>query len=185
MGITALLLKSNGALTTASVIFAAVTIALSALLIGYVVMTRNIGEITEVVPAEKDICIAPENTLEEETFILVENVDEEALAEAIAAPTLELSAIDFIDEEDEEDEAGVEVISVVWPERPLKNKIYRYNPNGQKFSVGDHVLVPTRDVASNKDIIRKATIAHANHKVDPDHLKYPLKNIIGIVKVKE
>lgn len=192
LGFVGLALKNNGALNTVSVIFAVITIILSAALIGYVIMTNNLSEkpvagitVMAEAAAVENTPVAEEHVMEEETIVLVDNVDEEALAEAIAEPTVELDAINFIDEEDEEDEAGVEVISVVWPERAHKSKIYRYNPSGQRFKVGDHVLVPTRDVASNKDIIRKATVAHANHKMDPEHLRYPLKNIIGIVKAKE
>ncbi|MBR6680445.1 MAG: hypothetical protein IKL59_04210 [Clostridia bacterium] len=118
----------------------------------------------------------------EEPIILVDNVDEEALAEAINTPTTELEDINFVDEIDEEVDEGVEVIGVVWPEKATKNKIYRYDPNGETVEDGDIVLVPSRDVAKNKDIIRKATVAHGNHRVDPDTLKHPLKKIIGIVQ---
>ena len=99
----------------------------------------------------------------------------------MAAPDLELSEIEFVDEVDEENEAGVEVIGVVWPEHKHKNKIYRYDPNGEILEDGDIVLIPSRDVHSNKDIIRKAAVAHGNHRVDPEMLKHPLKKIIGIV----
>ena len=82
---------------------------------------------------------------------------------------------------DEETEEGVEVIGVVWPEHKHKNKIYRYDPNGEILEDGDVVLIPSRDVHSNRDIIRKAAVAHGNHRVDPEMLKHPLKKIIGIV----
>ena len=132
---------------------------------------------------------AEESEEVEEVILVSENVDEEAVAEAMAAPDVELSKIDFVDEIDEEyasteEKPGVEVIGVVWPERPHKNKIYRYDPNGEDIHDGDVVLVPSRDVASNKDVIRKAAVAHGNHTVDPETLKYPLKKIIGVVKHK-
>ena len=121
---------------------------------------------------------------EEETLLLVEDVDEEKLAADIALPVVSLSEIDYQEDDDEEEEEGVEVIGVVWPERAKNNKVYRYDPNGERVTNGDIVLVPSRDIAQNKDIIRKATVAHGNHKVDPEHIKHPLKKIIGIVKRK-
>ena len=33
-------------------------------------------------------------------------------------------------------------------------------------------------------MIRKATVEHGNHKVPEDHLKSPLKKIIGVFKRK-
>ena len=39
---------------------------------------------------------------------------------------------------------AIEVVGVVWPERRKNNKVYRYDPNGEQFSEGDMVLVPTR-----------------------------------------
>ena len=36
----------------------------------------------------------------------------------------------------------------------------------------------------NKSVIRKAAVAHANHRVDPDHIKKPLKQIIAVIKRK-
>jgi hypothetical protein len=108
----------------------------------------------------------------------------EAVAEAVATRSWSLSEIDFEAVEDEEVEDGVEVVGVVWPEREKKNKVYRYDPNGEKVTQGDIVLVPSRDEAQSRDIVRKATVAYGNHKVDPEVLKHPLKKIIGIVKRK-
>ena len=123
-----------------------------------------------------------------ETVELIEAVDapEEELAEAMAAPDVELSEIEYEDEIDESYEGaeGVEVIGVVWPEREHKNKIYRYDPNGQTLDDGDVVLVPTRDAARDKIVIRKAAVAHGNHVVDPQILKHPLKKILGVVRHK-
>jgi hypothetical protein len=120
-----------------------------------------------------------------EPEIIAENVDEEALAEALEAPDVELEEIEFEEIEEEiVEEGGVEVIGVVWPERAHKNKIYRYDPDGAEVSDGDIVLVPSRDVHRNKDIIRKAAVAHGNHRVEAESIKNPLKKIIGIVKRK-
>ena len=107
----------------------------------------------------------------------------------IEDPVLNIEDIDYIDEIDEsyeesKDAPGVEVIGVVWPEKPHGNKIYRYDPNGETVEYGDQVLVPSKDKASNKDIIRQAAVAHGNHLVDPQTLKYPLKKIIKVVKRK-
>ncbi|MBO5212714.1 MAG: hypothetical protein J6B60_04150 [Clostridia bacterium] len=124
-----------------------------------------------------------------ETVVISDDEDIVAVEEALASPTVELSEIDFVDEVDEvyegtDENPGVEVIGVVWPERKNKNKIYRYDPNGEILENGDIVLVPTKDVAQNKEVVRKATVAHANHKIDPNNLKHPLKKIIGVVKRK-
>jgi hypothetical protein len=129
--------------------------------------------------------IIEEDGMEEETVILMErDVDEEALAEAIASPSISLEKIDYDMDDDEDADEGVEVVGVVWPERPTHNKVYRYDPNGERVTNGDIVLVPSRDAARGRDIIRKATVAHGNHKIDPDNLKHPLKKVIGIVKRK-
>ena len=125
----------------------------------------------------------------EEPVIIEENVDAEELEEALATPDVILSEIDYVEDDDEdyeetEDEPGVEVVGVVWPERAHKNKVYRYDPNGEKLTNGDVVLVPSRDAGRGRDIIRKAAVAHGNHKVDPEHIHRPLKKIIGVVKRK-
>ena len=116
-------------------------------------------------------------------------VNEQDIEDALAAPTVELEDIDFVDEVDEvyvetEDKPGVEVIGVVWPEHAKKNKIYRYDPNGEILHDGDIVLVPTRDAYRGRDIVRKASVAHGNHKVDPQLIHHPLKKIITVVKRK-
>ena len=137
----------------------------------------------------------PEEILEiecsdiEEAIILTNDVDVEAVAEAIATPDVVLSDIEYeMDDDDDfaaaEDEPGVEVIGVVWPEREHKNKVYRYDPNGEQLQAGDVVLVPSRDAAKERDIIRKAAVAHPNHRVEPEHIVHPLKKIIGVVKRK-
>ena len=125
-----------------------------------------------------------ESSSEEEAVIIVDDASQEDIAEAMATPDVPLSNIDYVMDDDEELDEGVEVIGVVWPERPKGNKVYRYDPNGEQVDQGDVVLVPSRDAAKNKDTIRKATVAHGNHKIDPDSLHHPLKKIIGIVKKK-
>ena len=120
-------------------------------------------------------------------IILDTNADIEAVAEAIATPDVVLSEIEFVPDDDDDfavadDEPGVEVVGVVWPERPHKNKVYRYDPNGETLNEGDVVLVPTRDAEKDREVIRKAAVAHENHRVAPEHIKHPLKKIIGIVK---
>ena len=130
----------------------------------------------------------PEEIIEE-TVILDENASPEDIAEALAQPDIELSKIEFEPDDDDEyavspEDPGVEVIGVVWPERAHKNKVYRYDPNGEELHEGDMVLVPTRDAARDREVIRKAAVAHANHRVDPEHIKHPLKKIIGVIKRK-
>ena len=80
------------------------------------------------------------------------------------------------------EEPGIEVIGVVWPERDKHNKVYRYDPNGEILEKGDIVLAPTFDVAKGRDVIRKVAVAHGNHRVEPDHIKHPLKKIVAVVK---
>ena len=121
---------------------------------------------------------------EEEPIIVAENVDEEALEEALEAPDIILEEVEYVEPVEEEDDDGVEVIGVVWPEHAHRNKVYRYDPDGTTVHDGDIVLVPSHDKHKHKDIIRKAAVAHGNHKVAPESIKHPLKKIIGIVKRK-
>ena len=130
-----------------------------------------------------------EETPIEETIILSNDVSTEEIVEALAQPDIVLSEIEYVEDDDAEfevaeDEPGVEVIGVVWPERAHKNKVYRYDPNGEELQKGDIVLVPTRDAARDRNVIRKAAVAHENHRVDPEHIKHPLKKIIGVIKRK-
>lgn len=121
----------------------------------------------------------------EEEIVILAEVEEEKIDEALHTADISLDEIDYVDDEViEEAEEGVEVISVVWPEKEKKNKLYRYDPNGEQVHDGDIVLVPSRDNAQNRDIIRKAAVAHGNHRVDPEMLHHPLKKIIAIVKRK-
>ena len=132
-----------------------------------------------------------EEPVEEEPVIeepvILENVDEEELAEAMEQPDIDLAEIEFVPDDDDQfevppEQSGIEVIGVVWPERKKSNKVYRYDPNGEILEEGDLVLVPTRDVSTGKDVIRKVAVAHGNHFVDPEHIKHPLKKIIAVIK---
>ena len=126
---------------------------------------------------------------DEEAVILSDDVDIDEVTEALAQPDVVLANIEYEDNDDADfavadNEPGVEVVGVVWPEKAHKNKVYRYDPNGEDLHEGDTVLVPTRDAAKDKDVIRKAAVAHGNHRVDPEHIKHPLKKIIGVIKRK-
>ncbi len=143
----------------------------------------------EVREHQATVEVVHDDVIEEVTIFDTESVDSEAISEMIETPTPSLEEIDFVDTEDEEfieteSHPGVDVIGVVWPDKPKRNKVYRYDPDGEKVSVGDIVLVPTRDVASSKEVIRKAAVAHENHKVDPDTLLFPLKKIVGVLRRK-
>jgi len=121
--------------------------------------------------------------------VILEEVDEEDLAEAIAQPDVVLEEIEFVRDDDDQfevapEEPGIEVVGVVWPERAHKNKVYRYDPNGEILEEGDVILVPTRDAERDRDVIRKVAVAHGNHRVDPEHIKHPLKKVIAIIKRK-
>ena len=80
------------------------------------------------------------------------------------------------------DENTVDAIDIFWEER--SHKTYRYDPDGNEVEQGDVVLVPTRDVHSDKEIVREAEVARGNYKVDPATLEHPLKKIIGVVRRK-
>ena len=60
--------------------------------------------------------------------------------------------------------------------------LFRSDPNGEQLSEGDMVLVPTRDEAKDREVIRKAAIAHGNHKIDPELHPHAIKKIIGVIK---
>lgn len=142
----------------------------------------------EIYGEKEEVVEEPVEEIVEEP-VMLEEVEEEVLAEALAQPDIDLEQIEYVPDDDDQFEAppeepGVEVIGIVWPERAHKNKVYRYDPNGEQLHEGDIVLVPTRDVHKNRDVVRKAAVAHANHRVDPEHIKHPLKKIIGILKRK-
>lgn len=114
--------------------------------------------------------------------IIIEEIPQEELEEALEAPDIVLEEIDYVEDNDEELDEGVEVIGVVWPEKPNRNKVYRYDPNGETLEKGDIVLVPTMDHARKREVVRKAAVAHANHKIDPVSHPYALKKIIGVIR---
>lgn len=124
--------------------------------------------------------IEPET--EEDIVLLSQDVSEEDITEAMAEPDFELDKISYVEDNDEELEEGIEVVGVVWPEKKNNNKVYHYDPNGEKLEKGDMVLVPTRDVHKNREVVRKAAVAHENHKIDPALHPYAIKKIIGVIK---
>lgn len=132
--------------------------------------------------------LAKEAKLAEEARLAEEQLQKE-IEEALTQPDVELKDIDYVDVADaayeaSEQQPGVEVVNVVWPEHARRNKLYRYDPNGQKLEENDIVLVPTKDVNKNKEVVRKATVAYGNHLVDPANIKHPLKKIIMVIKHK-
>ena len=114
--------------------------------------------------------------------IIIEEIAQEELDEVLETPDIVLEEIDYIEDDDEELDEGMEVIGVVWPEKKTNNKVYRYAPNGEILEKGDIVLVPTMDHARNREVVRKAAVAHGNHRIDPSHHPYPLKKIIGVLR---
>ena len=145
----------------------------------FIIKVENYDEIYSRVAEEP-------KTEEPEEIVILEEINEDDLAEAMAQPELNLNNIEIIPDDDDQhevapEEPGVEVVGVVWPEKK-KNKIYRYDPNGEILNEGDIVLVPTWNSAQQKEVIRKATVAHGNHRVDPEYIKHPLKKIIAVIK---
>jgi len=112
---------------------------------------------------------------------VIVNVEEEVFEEASCEVDDILDSIPDADEETVEDNT-VEVIDIFWEERT--HKTYSYDPDGNVVDEGDVVLVPTRDVESDKEIVREAEVARGNYKVDPATLNHPLKKIIGVVRRK-
>jgi len=126
----------------------------------------------------------------EEDPIAEDPIEEEAIevedsAEDVETADIEveeiLASIPSADEETE-NENTVDAIDIFWEER--SHKTYRYDPDGNTVEEGDVVLVPTRDEASDKDIVREAEVARGNYKIDAATLDRPLKKIIGVVRRK-
>ena len=115
-----------------------------------------------------------------EVIATTEEIEEPEVIEETDPEVEELIAT--IPEAEESEEFGVDAIDVFWKERP--DKTYRYDPDGNNVEDGDVVLVPTRDVHSDREIVREAEVARGNYKVDPETLDRPLKKIIGVVKRK-
>ena len=68
--------------------------------------------------------------------------------------------------EPESVEEGIEVIDVAWPESMARNKIYKYDPNGEILHRGDTVLVPTFDKHRHGEILRMATVINGNYRIE-------------------
>ena len=152
-------------------------------------VVRPVVKVVVTPPAPKPEPEAEIETVIEEAEVEIE-ADEDEMPEVVATveeeeilPEVEefLSAIPCTDEESE-DENTVEAIDIFWEERA--DKTYRYDPDGNDVEEGDIVLVPTRDVHSDKEIVREAEVSRGNYKVDPETLNHPLKKIIGVVRRK-
>ena len=129
---------------------------------------------------------------EPEIKTVIEDAEVEVEADEGAAPeviaTVEetevediLASIPSADEVVDESNM-IDAIDIFWEERD--HKTYRYDPDGNTVEAGDIVMVPTRDEANDKDVVREAEVARGNYKVDPATLDRPLKKIIGVVKRK-
>ena len=112
-------------------------------------------------------------------MLLLADVDEAALEAALREPDPVLAEIDYMDRVDEETEDGVEVVDVVWRERESGNILHRYDPDGLTLTDGDIVLVPEENGEAK---IRKAAVAHGNHKVSPDAVETPLQKLLGVIR---
>ena len=130
-------------------------------------------------PVIETVLEEPEVEADEEIEV-VATVEEEVEEIAEAEEVEEFIAA--IPEVEETEEIGVDAIDVVWGERP--DKTYRYDPDGNEVEAGDVVLVPTRDVHSDKEVVREAEVSKGNYKIDPETLDHPLKKIIGVVRRK-
>ena len=107
--------------------------------------------------------------------------------ESIAEPEPEIiESLPVIIPEDlpvpESEETGIEVIDVAWPESMAKNKIYKYDPNGETVHRGDIVLVPTFDAHRHGNILRTATVINGNYCIEFSPGGKTLKKIIRVVK---
>lgn len=155
-------------------------------------VVRPIVKVVVTPPAQK-----PDPGPEAEIETVVEEVEVEVEAEEGEAPEVVAVVEEEIEEDsdvedilasipsaDDElsDENTVEAIDIFWEERT--HKTYCYDPDGNTVEEGDVVLVPTRDEASDKDVIREAEVVRGNYKVDPATLDRPLKKIIGVVRRK-
>lgn len=151
--------------------------------------------ITNVVrPVVKVVLTPPAaNETEAEVSTVVEDAEIEAencedinvsveVEEELDSEDLEIEDIlASIPSADDNDTANtVEAIDVVWGERTTKS--YRYDPDGNNVESGDIVLVPTRDEANDKEVIREAEVSRSNYKIDSAELEHPLKKIIGVVR---
>ena len=135
-------------------------------------------------PAEPEAVI--ETILEEPEVEADEAVEVEATTEELEEFDAEvedfIESIPEVEEAEVVEEFGVDAIDVVWKERP--DKTYRYDPDGNTVENGDVVLVPTRDIESDREVVREAEVSRGNYKIDPETLDRPLKKIIGVVRRK-
>ncbi len=129
----------------------------------------------ETILEEAEVEVVAEEPEIPEVVATVEEADPEVEVEEI------LASIPCADEETI-DENTVEAIDIFWEER--SHRTYRYDPDGNTVEEGDVVLVPTRDVHSDKEIVREAEVAKGNYRIDPATLDHPLKKIIGVVRRK-
>jgi len=145
----------------------------------------TVETVLEEPEVEADEALEVEATVEQEESEVEadETPDEEAKTEELVEPEAEVEELIAAIPEVEETEAeGVDAIDVFWKERP--DKTYRYDPDGNEVECGDIVLVPTRDIHNDREIVREAEVSKGNYKIDPETLDHPLKKIIGVVKRK-
>ena len=143
----------------------------------------KIETILEEPEVEADEAIEVVATTEEiEEIEEVEEIEEPEVTEEVEENDTDVEELIATIPEIEDEEPGVDVIDVFWKERP--DKTYRYDPDGNAVENGDIVLVPTRDIQSDREIVREAEVSRGNYKVDPETLDRPLKKIIGVVKRK-
>ena len=148
-------------------------------------VVRPVVKVVVNTPASTDKDPEPkiETILEKPEVEADETVEVIATTEEIEEPDPEVEElISAIPEAEETEQFGVDAIDVFWKERP--DKTYRYDPDGNEVENGDVVLVPTRDINNDKEIVREAEVAKGNYKVNPETLDQPLKKIIGVVRRK-
>lgn len=139
------------------------------------------GEVQNVV---YDIPYKTTEELIEEGLIKMILPSDDALAEELAAEPVDPEALELlssIPSVDDLQDLGnvVEAIDV-----SLDSSDATYDPDGTLLEQGDVVLVPVRDEASDKDVVREAEVSRGNYKIDSATLDRPLQKIIGVVRRK-
>ena len=150
-------------------------------------IVRPVVKVVVTPPAPKSEPEADIETVLEDAEVEVEAEGEElpevsATVEEAEAEVDEILAAIPVADEETIDANMVDAIDIFWEERT--HKTYRYDPDGNEVEEGDVVLVPTRDEANDKDVVREAEVARGNYKIDADTLDRPLKKIIGVVRKK-
>ncbi len=150
-------------------------------------IVRPVVKVVVTPPAPKSEPEADIETVLEDAEVDVEAEGEElpevsATVEEAEAEVDEILAAIPVADEETIDANTVDAIDIFWEERT--HKTYRYDPDGNEVEEGDVVLVPTRDEANDKDVVREAEVARGNYKIDADTLDRPLKKIIGVVRKK-